>query len=60
MKQFKNFLILLIIVTVVVMVSIVINSLFILKQFIYQNDRIISAIEKLNLKTSIGVGDKYQ
>lgn len=60
MKQFRNYLILLIIITVVVMVSIVINSLFILKQFIYQNDRIISAIENLNLKTSIGVGDKYQ
>jgi len=60
MKSYKNYLIVFIIIIMLVMLSLIINSIFLLRKYINQNSELISFINNFNSKSSISSGDKYK
>lgn len=56
----KSKLIILIIISLIILISVLINGIFLLKKNIKQNEIIIGIIKDFNLKTPVVTGDKYQ
>lgn len=49
-----------IIIVTIIAIAVLINTFFLLKQTIKQNNELISLIREFNLKSFVTTGDKYQ